>query len=114
MIIDVEVGFRGTSVPFLLLVFTSRFCRSRLGNTLSACSRLIMSRLFSKRQRLQILVRDHWTCCYCGEKLQPGSLTHIDHVIPFSQGGRTTVDNGVASCRRCNLLKSASFDHELT
>lgn len=78
-----------------------------------AC-RLTMSRQFSKRQRLQILVRDHWTCCYCGEKLQPGPLTHIDHVVPFSHGGRTTVDNGVASCRRCNLLKSASFDHEIT
>lgn len=103
----------GATAPFFYAIFQKSVLPIPSGKCTFRACRLTMSRQFSKRQRLQILVRDHWTCGYCGEKLQPGILTQIDHVIPFSQGGRTTIDNGIASCRRCNLLKSASFDHEL-
>ena len=38
---------------------------------------------------------------YCGRS---GEMT-FDHVIPRSKGGRTTWENVVASCGRCNLAK---------
>lgn len=55
---------------------------------------------FSKRN---ILVRDEFTCLYCGRKDQ--RLT-IDHIIPKSRGGKTTFENCVASCKPCNNKKN--------
>lgn len=52
--------------------------------------------------RRAILVRDNYTCQYCGK--QARDLT-IDHVIPRERGGAHTWDNLVACCQRCNLKK---------
>lgn len=54
--------------------------------------------------RRALLVRDRYTCQYCGT--QPGrqDLT-IDHIVPKSRGGATTWENVVAACRRCNGKK---------
>ncbi|MCG8587767.1 MAG: HNH endonuclease [Proteobacteria bacterium] len=54
--------------------------------------------------RLNIFSRDDFTCQYCGES--PGrSGLNLDHVIPRTQGGRTTWENVVASCVGCNRKK---------
>lgn len=53
---------------------------------------------FSKRN---IMVRDSYTCVYCGDRSQ---LT-IDHVIPASRGGKNTFENCVTACRPCNHRK---------
>ena len=42
-------------------------------------------------------------CFYCGSTYY---LT-LDHVVPVSRGGLTTVANLVPACRRCNSRKSA-------
>ncbi|MFN4294168.1 MAG: HNH endonuclease [Thermoflexales bacterium] len=54
--------------------------------------------------RRALLLRDDYTCQYCGA--QPGreNLT-IDHVIPRSRGGRTEWENVVAACGACNRKK---------
>jgi 5-methylcytosine-specific restriction endonuclease McrA len=44
------------------------------------------------------------TCQYCGEKFKLHQLT-IDHIIPRVHGGRSTWDNVVASCKKCNGIK---------
>jgi len=62
---------------------------------------------YSKRN---IFVRDSYQCMYCGTK-QKVKLT-IDHVIPQSQGGKTSFDNCVASCRPCNLKKGRKTPSE--
>lgn len=54
---------------------------------------------FSKKN---VLVRDKYSCKYCGTK--EGRLT-IDHVIPKSQGGKSSFENCVTSCKPCNNTK---------
>lgn len=55
--------------------------------------------------RFQILSRDQFTCRYCGRK-PPYVVLHIDHIIPYVEGGTTTPDNLVTSCSDCNCGKS--------
>lgn len=50
-----------------------------------------------------ILMRDGYTCQYCGDQAQ--KLT-IDHVFPESRGGKTDFDNTVAACLACNNKKA--------
>jgi len=54
--------------------------------------------------RLNIYARDRDTCQYCGRTL-PRSELNLDHVVPRSQGGRTSWENVVCSCIVCNLRK---------
>lgn len=54
--------------------------------------------------RKNILLRDGYCCLYCGRKMPASELT-IDHVIPRAKGGRTSWDNVVTCCRRCNTRK---------
>jgi 5-methylcytosine-specific restriction endonuclease McrA len=56
--------------------------------------------------RLNIYARDDNTCQYCDQKLPRTSL-NLDHVLPRSQGGRTTWENVVCCCVPCNLRKGA-------
>lgn len=51
----------------------------------------------------EVYRRDKFTCQYCGESQQP--LT-VDHYLAQDFGGKTTVENLKASCRRCNKLKA--------
>lgn len=51
--------------------------------------------------RFNLFLRDEFSCQYCGSK---GEMT-FDHVLPRSRGGRTTWENVVAACGRCNLRK---------
>ena len=52
--------------------------------------------------RFNLFLRDQFSCQYCGGQ---GEMT-FDHVLPRSRGGRTTWENVVAACNRCNLKKA--------
>ena len=54
--------------------------------------------------RSNIYARDRHTCQYCGRSEGRGQL-NLDHVVPRSQGGRTSWENVVCSCVRCNRRK---------
>jgi 5-methylcytosine-specific restriction endonuclease McrA len=54
--------------------------------------------------RINIYARDRNTCQYCGRKF-PRAEINLDHVIPRSQGGRSTWENVVCSCLDCNRRK---------
>lgn len=54
--------------------------------------------------RKAILLRDGYTCVYCGRWLSHKNST-IDHVMPKSRGGKNTWENLVCSCESCNLKK---------
>lgn len=61
--------------------------------------------------RFNVFLRDRFRCQYCGEKYKSNDLT-FDHVIPKSRGGRTSWDNIVAACQKCNVRKGSSMPHE--
>lgn len=63
-------------------------------------------RAFKGAIRATIYTRDGGACWYCEGQIKL-SGAHIDHVIPWSRGGRTTEQNGVLSCARCNTTKGA-------
>lgn len=50
-----------------------------------------------------IIIRDNYTCQYCGKQLP--KLT-IDHIHPKSRGGPNTWENLVAACAKCNGTKA--------
>jgi 5-methylcytosine-specific restriction endonuclease McrA len=62
--------------------------------------------------RKNILLRDHYTCQYCGKVFNPSELT-LDHVIPKSRGGSSNWDNLVACCKRCNNRKGNAMPEEV-
>ncbi|NIP32047.1 MAG: HNH endonuclease [Candidatus Dadabacteria bacterium] len=54
--------------------------------------------------RINIFRRDNDTCQYCETKFQKYDLT-LDHVIPRALGGKSTWDNVVCCCVKCNRKK---------
>jgi hypothetical protein len=58
--------------------------------------------------RFQILKKDNYKCAICGRSpaTTVGIELHIDHIIPFSKGGKTKSDNLQTLCNECNIGKS--------
>jgi 5-methylcytosine-specific restriction endonuclease McrA len=56
--------------------------------------------------RFNVLLRDAFTCQYCGQRPHARELT-MDHVVPRAQGGLTRWMNVVAACRSCNHQKGS-------
>jgi len=53
-----------------------------------------------KVMREKVLIRDAYTCYYCGQEANT-----VDHIIPISKGGISVEDNMIAACVRCNSGK---------
>lgn len=64
-----------------------------------------------KFSRKNIYLRDSHTCQYCGKVPKKEELT-IDHVLPRSRGGKTTWENVVLACIKCNMRKGNKLLHE--
>jgi len=64
-----------------------------------------------KFSRRNVLLRDRFTCQYCA-KVLPETQLNLDHVTPRDKGGRTTWENIVTSCFRCNTRKANQLPHE--
>ena len=64
----------------------------------------------SLKLRLNVLKRDNFRCAFCGRSsaTDVGVILHIDHMHPFSKGGKTTLENLQTLCADCNLGKSDS------
>ena len=66
------------------------------------------ARSISDKLRYAVLKRDHFKCCACGASpaKDPSVELHVDHIIPWSKGGDTSLDNLQTLCSKCNLGKS--------
>jgi 5-methylcytosine-specific restriction endonuclease McrA len=70
--------------------------------------------------RKAVLIRDNFTCIYCG--VQPGAVVRgqvlsrqdftIDHILPRSRGGKDTWTNTACACYACNHRKGGRTDNE--
>lgn len=58
------------------------------------------------RLRALVLMRDGASCQMCGDTPQSGAKLHVDHIIPWSKGGETTLQNLQSLCEKCNIGKS--------
>jgi hypothetical protein len=61
------------------------------------------ARFFPTGMRRFIETRDH-TCRtpYCDAPIR-----HYDHILPWAEGGKTTLDNGAGLCEQCNHTKES-------
>ena len=70
-----------------------------------------LTRLEVRFSRRNVFLRDKFTCQYCA-KVLPETQLNLDHVTPRDKGGRTTWENIVTSCFRCNTRKANKLPHE--
>ena len=80
----------------------------RVGLQLPCVIRLRQYRRLPSRiqtlSRKNIVIRDGYTCQYCGEVFVSSEL-ELEHVMPRARGGLSTWENLVAACRDCNARK---------
>lgn len=72
---------------------------------LSGNEKYLSLRSFDDRDKRTIYTQQNGKCAICG-KAYPINKMHGDHKIPWSQGGKTTIDNLQMLCTDCNLKKS--------
>lgn len=58
--------------------------------------------------RASVMQRDGRVCQLCGGDIPEGDALHLDHRIPVSHGGLSTVENLQVTHALCNLRKGAN------
>ena len=61
-------------------------------------------RAFSQEEKVTMYARQHGKCAICGDPYDIRDM-HGDHIVPWSRGGRTNLENGQMLCTTCNLKK---------
>ena len=76
---------------------------------------LRMFKKIKKKLRKEIFEREKGRCYYCNKEITTKHARRnlhdwytIDHIVPVAEGGKTTLENCVASCRECNMKKGKS------
>jgi 5-methylcytosine-specific restriction endonuclease McrA len=62
--------------------------------------------------RYEVLKRDRFRCVLCGASpaTSLGCVLHVDHIMPWSKGGKTVVANLRSLCETCNVGKGALLE----
>lgn len=63
-------------------------------------------RTVSTRLRFKVFMRDKFACQYCGKTPEDGIKLEADHVVAYSNGGETVLENLKTACWACNNGKS--------
>jgi len=67
-------------------------------------SKKAMNRLATKQQKRQLLIIQDFCCALCGKELDQSF--QVDHIIPFSLGGTTSLGNLQGVCVSCHKEKT--------
>jgi hypothetical protein len=61
--------------------------------------------------RFKVMYRDQFKCVLCGSNppANPGLILRIDHIKPWSKGGKTEIGNLRTLCAACNIGRSNSY-----
>lgn len=61
--------------------------------------------------RFKVMYRDQFKCVLCGNNppASPGLILHVDHILPWSKGGKTEIDNLRTLCSGCNIGRSNKY-----
>ncbi|WP_251159470.1 HNH endonuclease family protein [Caniella muris] len=73
---------------------------------LTGNERVLSIRAFDRRDARAAYERQEGVCPICGEHFEFKEM-EADHIVPWSEGGRTVPDNCQMLCRDCNLRKGA-------
>jgi hypothetical protein len=63
--------------------------------------------------RWKVFQRDRFRCVKCGASPATDPTCeqlHADHILPFSKGGKTVLENLQTLCQRCNLGKGSRLE----
>lgn len=61
----------------------------------------------SRMVRMAVWEKTDGHCIYCGERMNPFSRFHVDHLDPVARGGDDDLENLVPACATCNVQKHA-------
>ncbi len=65
------------------------------------------SRIYPPKLRQLVFERDNYTCQKCGKGIKvlkrEKSYLEVNHIIPWVDGGKTTLNNGETVCKECNI-----------
>lgn len=69
------------------------------------------NRLYTKQERYTLWKNQNGVCPETGKTIPESEINddtkwHADHIIPYSKGGKTTIENGRLICKTANLKKS--------
>jgi len=68
-------------------------------------------RTFDRAQKRTMYERQDGVCPICGGKFALSQM-HADHIVPWSKGGKTILENGQMLCAKCNLKKGNRVEGE--
>ena len=93
-----------TSLPHGDHYVTTPRAKIRIPNVIiSNCAKMpVKTRKCTKKE---IWLRDGFRCQYTGKTVIPGKTGNIDHIVPRSEGGRSTWTNMVVSSVKVNSAK---------
>lgn len=91
-----------STTPFAIDVLCKRCRAARQRKKHDA--RAHCGRSVSDRTRKLVLARDHSRCRYCGVRV-PCSAATMDHILPWSRGGKSCSANIATACSDCNTRK---------
>ena len=69
------------------------------------------SRIFQDNIKKELFY-DGYICSYCGNEILSIDDAEVDHIIPYSQGGRTDLSNAQLVHRHCNREKSNTLEND--
>lgn len=87
------------------LLYRHNFLKESLLSTITDLPQKDSKRNFDEAQRQVLYRKFNGICQLCG-KVCEWNDWEADHIVPWSKGGKTVVDNGQVLCPSCNSRKS--------